>query len=147
MQSYFADTSFWIALVDRRDSHHIHAVELSQQVSGCIVTTEAVVLETANSLACPGWRPKVIGLINHLKQRSDVSILPLTPELWKPLDPELFSLEIPAGFEPIEITDPAEVMPAEPVAARASPLPGTNGRMGVSRATGKMPVAHGGVSL
>jgi predicted nucleic acid-binding protein len=82
MQSYFADTSFWIALVDRRDSHHIQAVELSQQISGRIVTTEAVVLETANSLARPDWRPQVIGLINHLKQRSDVSILPLTPDLW-----------------------------------------------------------------
>ena len=63
-----------MAIVDRRDQHHSKAIELSQQISGRIVTTEAVLLETANTFSRASWRPKVVGLIDHLLTRNDVDI-------------------------------------------------------------------------
>jgi predicted nucleic acid-binding protein len=82
MPVYFADTSFWIALVDRGDSFHEAAVELSGGLDGRITTTEAVLLETANSMARPDWRPRVIALIEHLRRRPDVEVLAWTADLW-----------------------------------------------------------------
>jgi predicted nucleic acid-binding protein len=75
MPIYFADTSFWIALVDRRDAYHLKAVECSQKLSGKIVTTEAVLLETINTFSKPNWRPHVIALIDHIRTRDDIEIV------------------------------------------------------------------------
>jgi predicted nucleic acid-binding protein len=75
MAIYFADTSFWVAVVDNRDAYHSKSIEWTQKLSGTIVTTEAVLLETANTFSRPNWRSKVIGLIDHIQSRSDVEIV------------------------------------------------------------------------
>jgi uncharacterized protein len=75
MPVYFADTSFWVALVDRRDSFHGRAIQWSANISGSIITTEAVLLETANTFCKPHWRSQVIALIDHIRQRQDIEIL------------------------------------------------------------------------
>jgi uncharacterized protein len=82
MAIYFADTSFWVALVDRRDVYHSKAVEWSLHNGGSIVTTDAVLLETANTFSRPEWREKVIALINHIVARDDVEVLPFSGENW-----------------------------------------------------------------
>jgi len=82
MAIYFADTSFWVALVDRRDVYHSKAVEWSLSIGGSIVTTDAVLLETANTLSRPDWREKVIALINHVKSRDDIEVLPFSGAIW-----------------------------------------------------------------
>ena len=74
MAIYFADSSFWIALIDNRDAHNSKAIEWSLKIRGSLVTTEAVLLETANTFSKPAWRPHVIALINHILTRSDVEI-------------------------------------------------------------------------
>ena len=81
MAIYFADTSFWVAIVDNRDAYHSKSIEWSQNISGTIVTTEAVLLETANTFPRPNWRSKVIGLINHIRLRGDVEIVYKTWQL------------------------------------------------------------------
>lgn len=82
MASYFADTTFWIAIVDRRDSLHARAIEWSQSRIDRIVTTEAVLLETVNAMSRPTWREKVVALVNHLAMRADVEIVPFSDALW-----------------------------------------------------------------
>jgi predicted nucleic acid-binding protein len=82
MAIYFADTSFWIALIDQRDFYHSAAIELSRSISGGIVTTQAVLLETANAFAKPLWRDKAIAMINHLGLRDDVEVIPFSRSLW-----------------------------------------------------------------
>ena len=82
MAIYFGDTSFWVALVDRRDMYHSKAVEWSLKISGSIVTTEAVLLETANTFARPDWREKVIALFNHIMARDDIEVAPFTEAAW-----------------------------------------------------------------
>jgi predicted nucleic acid-binding protein len=79
----FADTAFWIALVVKQDQYHERAREWSVRLSGRITTTLAVLLETANALARPAWRAHGIALLDHIQQRSDVSVLELDPDLWR----------------------------------------------------------------
>jgi predicted nucleic acid-binding protein len=78
----FADTVFWIALVVRADQYHARAQAWSQRVTGRIITTEAVLTETANALARPDWRPHAVALIDHLLGRADVEVVRTDPTLW-----------------------------------------------------------------
>ena len=82
MANYFADSSFWIALVDQRDSFHAKAVDWSEKISGQIVSTRAVLLETANAFSKPAWRMKAIPLIDHVQTRPDIEVVPLSDPLW-----------------------------------------------------------------
>jgi len=41
-----------------------------------MLTSEAVLLETANTLSRPDWREKAIALINHIRARDDVEVVP-----------------------------------------------------------------------
>jgi predicted nucleic acid-binding protein len=79
---YFADTSFWVALVDRRDAYHVQATEWSHKISGRIVTTQAVLLETANTFSRSDWRDKVIALVDHVMARDDIEVVPFSSSLW-----------------------------------------------------------------
>ena len=79
---YFADSSFWIALVDKRDNYHRVALECSSKLSGRLITTQAVLLETANAFARPAWRDKVVGLIDHIASRPDIESVQLSESLW-----------------------------------------------------------------
>ncbi len=79
----FADTVFWVGLVVKQDQYHDLARQWSLRVTGRITTTAAVLTETANTLARPGWRAYAVALIDHLLQRPDVEVVPLSPELWR----------------------------------------------------------------
>jgi len=78
----FADTVFWVALVIRADQHHARAQAWSQRVTGRLVTTDAVLTETANAMARPNWRGHAVGLIDHLLSRADVEVVRSGPDLW-----------------------------------------------------------------
>jgi uncharacterized protein len=82
LDDVFADSVFWIALIVRNDQHHSRARQWSQLVNGRIVTTSAVLLETANALSRPAWRSSAIALIDHISTRSDVDIVETTDDLW-----------------------------------------------------------------
>jgi uncharacterized protein len=78
----FADTVYWVALVVKQDQHHPRVRAWTPHITGRIVTTALVLLETANALARPNWRASAVALIDHLRQRSDVLIAPPDPALW-----------------------------------------------------------------
>lgn len=78
----FADTVFWLALVARQDTHHARAQAWAKHIRGRIVTTTAVLLETASALAAPPWRPHAVKLIDHLRIRPDVQIVEMISSLW-----------------------------------------------------------------
>ena len=46
-------------------------------------TTVPLLLETANALARPAWRASAVALIEHLRQREDVQIVPLESGRWE----------------------------------------------------------------
>jgi uncharacterized protein len=79
----FADTAYWLALVVKQDQYHARVQAWMPHITGRITTTGAVLLETANALARPAWRGSAVALIEHLRQRADVQIIPLDPKLWE----------------------------------------------------------------
>ncbi len=79
----FADTAYWIALVVKQDQYHQRARAWTPHITGRITTTALVLLETANALARPAWRASAVALIEHLRQRPDVPIIPPEPALWE----------------------------------------------------------------
>ena len=55
MRMVFADANYWIALLDSRDSLHVSAHRLSDQLRGAaILTSEMVLVELLNALSGRG---------------------------------------------------------------------------------------------
>ena len=83
MGTYFADTSFWIALSSKRDQHHTRAVAWSQfvvRIGSIIVTTEAVLWEWLNALSDSSSR--LVAAEGYRRYHADVRIevVPFQPE-------------------------------------------------------------------
>lgn len=70
MTSVFADTSFYVAIVNPKDASHANAVEFARHFQGIIVTTEYVLIELGNWLCRSGDKAVFVELIRKL--RSDV---------------------------------------------------------------------------
>jgi predicted nucleic acid-binding protein len=79
----FADTSFWLAMVDRKDVHHARALNWANALSGLIITTRLVLVETANALSKVGWRQHAVVLIDSLAARDDVDIIDFSSRYWE----------------------------------------------------------------
>jgi hypothetical protein len=52
----FADSFFFIALLNERDACHHRAIQVSRQSGAFIVTTRWVLAEVADALSAPAWR-------------------------------------------------------------------------------------------
>jgi predicted nucleic acid-binding protein len=82
MRRVFADTSYWIALVNPRDQIHAKAVSITEQLfSVKILTSEMVLAEVLNSFSDGGpLRHAVGGIVQRLRSNRDVIIVPQTSE-------------------------------------------------------------------
>jgi uncharacterized protein len=82
MSRVFADTSYWIALVNPRDQIHAKAISVTQQLSPVrILTSEMVLAEVLNSFSDSGpLRHAVGGMVQRLRSNRDVIIVPQTSE-------------------------------------------------------------------
>ncbi len=82
MRQVFADTSYWIALVNPRDQIHTKAVSATQQLSSArILTSEMVLTEVLNSFSDAGpLRHAVGGMVQKLRNTKHVIIVPQTSE-------------------------------------------------------------------
>ena len=78
----FADTVFWVALIDRKDQLHQAAALWSQNIAGDVITSEAVLTETANHLSRPEWRTHAVDLIDGLARQPKTKIVAGDPDLW-----------------------------------------------------------------
>lgn len=76
-----ADTAYFVALFQPRDSLHGRAVAWSRAVREPVLVTEAILIETVNALSAPADRPKVPGLVAHVHARAGLRFLPGSPEL------------------------------------------------------------------
>ena len=84
MASYFADTSFWIALSSKRDQYHAKAIAWHGAVvkSGSrIVTTEAVLWEWLNALASSTTRATAAEGYRRAHADRRVEVVAFDPEL------------------------------------------------------------------
>jgi predicted nucleic acid-binding protein len=73
MTARFADTSYYVALVNPHDEHHEAAQVLTEQLEGSIITTDWVLTELGNFLCKGKNRLLFLSLLTDL--RDDPSVL------------------------------------------------------------------------
>ncbi len=75
MKAVFADTGFFLAVINSRDQYHSAAVELNATVAAPLVTTAWVLLELANAIAASRARAQFDHLLKRLRTQPDVEIV------------------------------------------------------------------------
>ena len=83
MNSVFADTSYYIALVNPRDMVFDAAGGFTRRFHGTMYTTEYVLLETANRLSRSGDRGLFLELFKRLNDDPDIVVVEASKELFK----------------------------------------------------------------
>jgi len=83
MKSAFADTAFYVALVNPRDALHATAVALARKFQGTLVTTEYVLVELGNRLSRSGDKDIFVELIRRLESDARVVVVPAGPLLFQ----------------------------------------------------------------
>jgi len=86
MKRIFADTSYWIALLNPRDELHGRAVAIAQSRSGDqIVTTEMVLIELLNGFSDSGPRLRAAASksVKTLLTSPNVTVAPQTSDQFK----------------------------------------------------------------
>jgi len=86
MKTVFADTGYWIALLDPQDTLHQKAVNLSLSLAQAkICTSEMVLTEVLNHFSKRGsfLRQAAIGLIQSVQDSPTIEMVPQTSELFQ----------------------------------------------------------------
>ena len=84
MTQVFADTAYWIAILNRHDQLHPIAVQLSRTLQPSrIVTTELVLIELLNDFGSRNVNLRSIAIHSVIALQNDpkVQIIPQTPHL------------------------------------------------------------------
>jgi len=76
MTPVFADTLFYVALLNRRDEHHATALNWASHERPTVVTTEFVLLEVANFFKHPPDRGRFSAFVESLGDDPDTTIIP-----------------------------------------------------------------------
>ena len=75
MTPVFADTLFYVALLNRRDAHHAAALNWARQQRPMVVTTEFVLLEVANSFKQPVDRGRFLAFVQSLEDDPETTVV------------------------------------------------------------------------
>jgi uncharacterized protein len=82
MKTVFADTSFYIALLNQRDEHHHRAYQFANEHPGDFVTSAWVILELADYLCDAKNRSLFLSMYEDLCADERVTIVPLSTDLF-----------------------------------------------------------------
>jgi len=82
MSVYFADTSYYVALLLAHDVNHADAVRLAAKSDPEIVTTDHVILELTAYLARPPARAAVVMLVDRLRASTKVKVVRAQDQLF-----------------------------------------------------------------
>lgn len=83
MKPVFADTVYFLALLNSADQFHRQARVLNEKPPGPLTTTEFVLAEVGDALSQPVNRPRFARLLQLLRQQPDVEIIPATSVLFQ----------------------------------------------------------------
>ena len=83
MTSCFADTFYFVAMLNRRDANHERAMALNASLRVRLVTTAWIVTETANAMSKPPDRLLFLQLLERLRTSPSVSIVPFSQSLFE----------------------------------------------------------------
>jgi predicted nucleic acid-binding protein len=82
MKPVFADTGFFLALINPRDQYHRSAAELNSGLSVPLLTTAWVLLEFANAISASRARERFERVLVRLRSESDATIIAPEPDLF-----------------------------------------------------------------
>lgn len=83
MSIIFLDTSYLIALINKKDELHEVAIDAAKQFHGPFLTTQLIFVEIANSLCLPAQRPLAISTIEKIQNDPLTTIVSLSAERFK----------------------------------------------------------------
>jgi predicted nucleic acid-binding protein len=83
MRAIFADTYYYLAVLNPRDAAHARALAIGPALSGRLVTTSYILTEVADALAAPPDRPRFLALLSALEGDPDVTIVPASEDLFR----------------------------------------------------------------
>jgi predicted nucleic acid-binding protein len=84
-QKVFADTGYWIALLNPNDSLHSKAKQLAQGLANTqLFTSEMIFAELLNAFSKQGknYRVRAVQFVEYLHQSSEVKVIQQTNELF-----------------------------------------------------------------
>jgi predicted nucleic acid-binding protein len=81
MKTVFADTFYFLALLNRRDPCHSRAIAVSRRPDLGILTTEFVLLELADALCKPDFRSEVLAIFNLMETDPDCRLIRVSSDL------------------------------------------------------------------
>src|SRR5262245_9375566 len=82
MKTTFADSAYFMALLNARDEDHERAKEASIQLQGLILTTTWVLTEVADAFCNPGQRDTAAAFVADLPIDQRVVVVPPSLELF-----------------------------------------------------------------
>lgn len=82
MSVLFADTFYYLAIINRLDRSHSQAVDFTAGFDGRLVTTAWIITELADALANPGTRPVFLTVLRKLRSDPRVLIIPCDQTLF-----------------------------------------------------------------
>ncbi|MGA3171695.1 MAG: PIN domain-containing protein [Chthoniobacteraceae bacterium] len=82
MKPVFADTAFFLALINPRDRYHQSATRLNSRLNAPLVTTAWVLLEFANAISASHARKSFERILVRLRSESDAKIIAPEPDLF-----------------------------------------------------------------
>lgn len=83
MNTVFVDSNYFIAFISARDKWHEQALQFAQTNSARMLTSEYVLLETANYFAKQPFRFQFIELLTSLEEDDSTEIIPSSTDWWQ----------------------------------------------------------------
>jgi uncharacterized protein len=82
MKRIFADSNYFLALLNNRDELHPRAKEITPSVSGCLLTTTWILTEILDAFSKLAYRKIASDFVHDLRSDPDVIVLPASQELF-----------------------------------------------------------------
>lgn len=73
-----ADTGFFLALAQPRDSLHQRASQWARVIAEPLTVTDHIIWETVNALSAVADRPKAHALVRHIRNSGAYTLIPAT---------------------------------------------------------------------
>jgi hypothetical protein len=73
MKTVFADSFYYLALLNPDDAAHSRCLQVSGEIEGPVVITAWVLTEVADALAAPANRPAFLQLLRALREDPEVT--------------------------------------------------------------------------
>ena len=83
MRTVFADSFYYLALLNPDDSAHLEAVELARALRCRVITTAFVIIEIADAMGSSDQRSHVLKLLKNLSADPNVTVLPPNEDLYE----------------------------------------------------------------